>query len=264
MQNSAVSRRLTRPAQPDPGPRARSPSPPSEEMTTPPPTQAPASLVAPPAAVTAETLQPSPAPSQRPKLCVVKRADGSQAYTNDCGTGEVVRIIEDGPTGIEVDSDTLARLRAEAWLHEQREAQRDEIRRREMRDREEASTNPKIMLFGGRGHEVYLGCVSCPRDAFDSIFNPSGPKGSCPAWPMEGKDSSLRCNGAFSEFTSVASAHSACDSLARDPPVIVDQFGNYYGRLSTSSIGHRDSVCHPLGRYKNSAACELAQHVCGW
>jgi hypothetical protein len=82
----------------------------------------------------------------------------------------------------------------------------------------------KIMVFGGVGHDTYLGCLSCSRYASDSVFNTSGSYGNAYA-----SDSIFNKYG---QFGSRYGAYSACNPYASDPPVVVDDAGDYYGRLT--------------------------------
>ena len=88
------------------------------------------------------------------------------------------------------------------------------------------ASSTKIMLFGGRGHETYLGCLSCSEFSTESVFNESGRYGS--PW---GTNSIANKYGSFG---SLSSTYSVCNPYASDPPVVVDQDGNYYGRLTVS------------------------------
>lgn len=120
---------------------------------------------------------------------------------------------------------------------------------------------PKLMIFGGRGHKVYLGCLSCDQIAPDSIFNKRGYYGRCPGLLM---GDNLFCRGLLSNYGSkgLVSNTSACNSCASDPPIIVDEQGYYYGRFSITSIcGHRDSVC-AFGHFRDTAICEVVKWVC--
>ena len=111
------------------------------------------------------------------------------------------------------------------------------------------------MLFGGRGHKTYLGCLNCSSDARDSIWNESGAYGHCPI----GGDS-LYC--IVSDFRTIVGNYSACSFSAKDPPVIVDHAGNSYGRFSAAAyMGHEDSVCR-YGRRYDEGACDAVQKVC--
>jgi len=84
----------------------------------------------------------------------------------------------------------------------------------------------KLMIFGGLGHKTYLGCLSCNEYASDSVFNSYGSNGS----PY----SSQSIWNHYSEFGSPYSTYGACNPYASDPPVIVDQNGTYYGRLTVN------------------------------
>jgi hypothetical protein len=121
---------------------------------------------------------------------------------------------------------------------------------------------PRLMVFGGPDHKVYLGCLNCDPSTYDSIFNKGGPYGHCPG-PF---DDNLYCRGPFKEFGSSGPFHdqSACGSSASDPPVIVDQNGRYYGRFSIGGpFGHGDSVCASVfGSFRNERVCVIVQQVC--
>jgi hypothetical protein len=124
------------------------------------------------------------------------------------------------------------------------------------------SSGTKIMVFAGKGHRRYLGCLSCPPSAPDSIFNPVGKFGHCGPFA----DDSLFCRGPFKGFGSSGPFDdlSGCASGASDPPVIVDEHGTYYGRFSIGgTFGHNDSVCGAFGRFRNPQACDTVAWVCG-
>ena len=90
-----------------------------------------------------------------------------------------------------------------------------------------AATNAtKLMVFGGSGHQTYLGCLSCSEYSTESLFNQFGTHGS--------SYSSESVLNHFSAFGSQFAAFSACNPYASDPPVIVDQRGHYYGRLTVN------------------------------
>jgi hypothetical protein len=86
----------------------------------------------------------------------------------------------------------------------------------------------KLMIFGGIDHKTYLGCLNCNEYASDSVFNSYGSNGSV--------YSSQSIWNQFSEFGSAYSTYSACNPYASDPPVIVDQNGAYYGRLTLNEF----------------------------
>jgi len=82
----------------------------------------------------------------------------------------------------------------------------------------------KMMIFGGQDHKTYLGCLSCNEYASDSVYNSFGSNGS----PY----SAQSIWNHFSEYGSSYSMYSACNPYASDPPVIVNQNGAFYGRLT--------------------------------
>lgn len=87
----------------------------------------------------------------------------------------------------------------------------------------------KLMIFGGQGHRTYLGCLSCSEYQTESVFNQYGTFGSA-----YGTQSIFN---AYSAYGSPYSTYSACNAYASDPPVIVDEEGRYYGRLTVRTSG---------------------------
>ena len=105
----------------------------------------------------------------------------------------------------------------------------------------------KLMIFGGTNHTVYLGCLNCSEYASDSVKNTYGTHGS-------GYSQESIFNH-YGSYGSPYSAESACSEYANDPPVIVDQNGKYYGRLTLNRyhaqlgigaelMGWLAAVCH--------------------
>jgi hypothetical protein len=82
----------------------------------------------------------------------------------------------------------------------------------------------KLMIFGGEDHKTYLGCLDCSEHEPDSVRNKFGDNGS----PY----SSSSIWNHYSEYGSRYSSGGACNPYSNDPPVIVDQNGKFYGRLS--------------------------------
>ena len=85
----------------------------------------------------------------------------------------------------------------------------------------------KLMLFGGKGHQTYLGCLSCGQLEPDSIQNEFGKFGNKFA-----PDSIFNPLG---QFGSRYSAFSICNPYAAEPPIIVDSQGGAYGVLTANS-----------------------------
>jgi len=87
-----------------------------------------------------------------------------------------------------------------------------------------SETRTKIMIFGGQNHRTFLGCLSCSEYERDSVFNEVGPYGS--------RYTSESIWNSYRQFGSSYSPYSVCNPNASDPPVLVNQDGVFYGRLS--------------------------------
>lgn len=81
-----------------------------------------------------------------------------------------------------------------------------------------------LLLFGGENHRTFLGCLNCSEFDTNSVHNKFGNYGS--------KFSDKSIFNPFSDYGSPYSAHSACNLFADDPPVVVDNSGEYHGRLT--------------------------------
>ena len=93
-----------------------------------------------------------------------------------------------------------------------------------------AAPGPQLLLFGGPGHDQFLGCLTCSEFNSKSVHNEFGPYGS------QFSPTSIR-NG-FSIYGSDYSQYSACSPYATEPPIIVDPGGDFYGRLTLNKF-HR-------------------------
>ena len=95
----------------------------------------------------------------------------------------------------------------------------------------------KLMIFGGKNNKVYLGCLNCDQFKKDSVFNTLGLYGSSyyqeSIWNTVGP------------YGSAYSQYSVCNRYAQNPPIIVDQDGNAYGRF-TLNRSHRYANTDPL------------------
>lgn len=105
----------------------------------------------------------------------------------------------------------------------------------------------KLMLFGGQDHKTYLGCLNCGQYAFDSVSNSYGNFGST--------YSLSSIFNSYSEFGSAYSMYSACNPYASDPPVIVDQAGDFYGRLTMNTFNSQRTRDDGTNRWLE-ALCE--------
>lgn len=83
-----------------------------------------------------------------------------------------------------------------------------------------------LMVYGGPGHTTYIGCLTCSNGDRDSVFAAGG--------TYNGANYGPSIVNAGSVFVSPYSDYSACNPFATDPPVIVDERGTVYGRLTVS------------------------------
>lgn len=81
----------------------------------------------------------------------------------------------------------------------------------------------RLMIYGGPNNGTYLGCLSCPSTDPESVFNEYGAGN-----PYRYES----ITNSYGQFGSPYSSYSACNEYASDPPVVVDEAGNYYGRLT--------------------------------
>jgi hypothetical protein len=110
------------------------------------------------------------------------------------------------------------------------------------------SQTPKLMLFGGQGHKIYLGCLNCGNYALDSISNSYGTYGSTL--------SSQSIWNHYGMYGSSYSMYSACNAYASDPPVIVDSAGKYYGRLTLNLYHPQIGAGVKLSKWLSATVCE--------
>ena len=85
---------------------------------------------------------------------------------------------------------------------------------------------PKLLIFGGASHEVYLGCL-CEGQHPDSVFNLEGEFGS--------GYSSTSLRNKFAPYGSNHEDTSACNAKAKHPPSVVASDGKSLGLLTVNA-----------------------------
>ncbi len=90
------------------------------------------------------------------------------------------------------------------------------------------STSKEYKIFGGKGHDIYLGCIGCSEFKADSICNGFGNYGN-----------EFSSSGMFNEFSGFGNEFASKSpwneySLSNDVPVLVDDAGNFYGYFTTN------------------------------
>jgi len=81
-----------------------------------------------------------------------------------------------------------------------------------------------LLLFSDENPRTFLGCLNCSKFDTSSVWNDFGSYGS--------KFSSTSIRNQFSQYGSQFSTISACNQFASRPPLVVDENGGYYGRLT--------------------------------
>jgi len=85
---------------------------------------------------------------------------------------------------------------------------------------------PRLMVFGGREHDIYLGCLSCEPQEPESIFNEFGSYGSA--------YSPYSIHNVECVYGDATSPVCPANPRALYPPVIRDQTGRFYGYLTVN------------------------------
>lgn len=85
---------------------------------------------------------------------------------------------------------------------------------------------PELLLFGGKDHKEFLGCVNCSSYDGGSICNRYGEQGS--------RYASNSIWNRYGEYGSKYSDLSPWNKYASFPPVIVDRDGAFYGSFTAA------------------------------
>jgi len=88
-------------------------------------------------------------------------------------------------------------------------------------------TAQNILIFGGKNHDVFLGCLNCNKYADSSIWNKYGNNGS--------KYNSNCIWNKYGNFGGKYSSESPFNKYASNPPVLVDREGNFYGYFTADT-----------------------------
>jgi len=87
-----------------------------------------------------------------------------------------------------------------------------------------------LLLFGGKNHETFLGCLNCSKYDSGSIWNKYGEYGS--------KYSDKSIWNKYGTFGSKYNSYSPWNKYSNDPPIIVDKDGNNYGYFTANKYFH--------------------------
>ena len=83
-----------------------------------------------------------------------------------------------------------------------------------------------LHIYGGKDHDVYLGCLTCSEYSSESIWNEYSQYGN-----------EYNSNSIWNEYGTYGneySSYSPWNEYASNPPVIVDKKGNFYGYFTVN------------------------------
>ena len=124
----------------------------------------------------------------------------------------------------------------------------------------EAQATKAILLFGGRDHKTFLGCLNCVDTSDASVCNDVGQYGS-----------DVAANSIWNDvgpYGSDVSPTSPWNDVSQDAPIIVDRTGRSYGYFSANSVHHDrtriDWLVAILDYYDNTNdLAKTRQKMCG-
>ena len=106
-----------------------------------------------------------------------------------------------------------------------------------------------LYLFGGQGHKEFLGCLNCSSTHPKSVWNEMsqfGFKNDFGVW------------NPFGQYINPFSSFSMCNEFASDAPIIVDEQGKAYGRMTINEFAP-GSVCSVTGQ---ESLCRAVRAIC--
>jgi hypothetical protein len=96
--------------------------------------------------------------------------------------------------------------------------------------RANAQATKALLLFGGKDHKTFLGCLNCVDTSASSVCNDLGKYGS------DLQPDSIWNN--LGRFGNDLNSESPWNDLSNDAPIIVDAEGKSYGYFSTNTLHH--------------------------
>lgn len=97
-----------------------------------------------------------------------------------------------------------------------------------------AYAEPAYLLFGGKNHDKFLGCLNCNKYDNSSIWNKYGKFGS--------KYDSDSIWNKYGTYGSKYNNESPWNKYSTESPVIVDHSGKYYGKFTTNKYDDQTRI----------------------
>lgn len=113
----------------------------------------------------------------------------------------------------------------------------------------------RMLIFGGPNQTTYLGCLDCGAYHPESVTNRYSKYGS--------RYGSESIHNPYSSYGSRYSSYSACNPYASSPPIVRNESGRVYGKLTINrySFPNLQYTYIPFFNYK-SVADWLEDEVC--
>ena len=111
-----------------------------------------------------------------------------------------------------------------------------------------ANAQTELLIFGGRGHDVFLGCLSCNRFDSDSVLNQYGTYGS--------QYSSISIWNRYGQYGGAYGTYSPCNQYSSSPPVVVDRSGNFYGYLTINQYQRQRLTDRTVAEWLEHELCK--------
>lgn len=96
------------------------------------------------------------------------------------------------------------------------------------------AADPTLLLFGGKNHDVFLGCLNCKQSDQASIWNAYGKYGS--------KYESNSIWNRYGTYGSKYDDSSPWNAYSSEAPVVVDPDGNFYGYFTRNRFNDQTRI----------------------
>jgi hypothetical protein len=92
----------------------------------------------------------------------------------------------------------------------------------------------KLQIYGGKDHDVYLGCLNCSNYDENSIWNAYGKYGN--------SYNAISIWNKYGTYGNSYNSLSPFNEYSNTPPVIVDKEGNFYGYFTVNESKSKRST----------------------
>ena len=108
-----------------------------------------------------------------------------------------------------------------------------------------SASSQELLLFGGRNHDVFIGCLTCSKYDSSSVCNRYGDHGS--------KYSDESIWNRYGTYGSKYNDESPWNKYSSNPPAIVDRDGGFYGYFTANRYASKRTQIRALLALTNNA-----------